>query len=86
MLFEIGRRLLAGEAGGKKRYRLLVLAPNSWPGKSLLDLAGGQDTRRDSLEAAIDVEARLGKDRYRAAACSAASTGQNATPHAGAPP
>ena len=27
------------------------------------DLAGGQDTRRDSLEAAIDdVEARLGKD------------------------
>ena len=66
MLFEIGRRLLAGETGGKKRYRLLGIGAEQLgppEGESLLDLAGGQDTRRDSLEAAIDdVEARLGKD------------------------
>ena len=66
MLFEIGRRLLAGETGGKKQYRLLGIGAEQLgppEGESLLDLAGGQDTRRDSLEAAIDdVEARLGKD------------------------
>ena len=81
--------MLAGETGGKKRYRLLgngaeQLGPPD--GESLLDLAGGRDTRRDGLEAAIDdVEARLGKDAVQSGRVFTASTDRNATRRASVP-
>ena len=66
ILFDVGRKLLAGEIGGQKRYRLLGIGAEQLgppEGESLLDLAGGKATRQNDLEAAIDdVQARLGTD------------------------
>ena len=66
MLFTVGRALLAGELGGKRRYRLLGIGAEQLgppDGVSLLDLAGDTDARQDSLEAAIDdIHGRLGQD------------------------
>jgi DNA polymerase-4 len=66
MLFTVGRALLAGELGGKRRYRLLGIGAEQLgppDGANLLDLAGDSDTRQDSLEAAIDdIHGRLGQD------------------------
>ena len=56
-LFDIGRDLLISEVGNNNRFRLLGIGVNNL-GKAyearLFDLDGGEDNRRNRLEAAVD--------------------------------
>ena len=64
LLFAVARELLLREVGPNKRYRLLGFGVDQLgpPGAAtLLDLAGGQEQKRDKLEDAVDaVRAKLG--------------------------
>jgi len=64
LLFSVARELLIREIGGTRRYRLLGFGVDQLgPPESanLLDFAGGDDERRNTLEAALDeVHQKLG--------------------------